>query len=553
MVGKRSHCRDVNMFVLRRWSVRRCHALEDVLLRARRDSEVKDVAWACVANVVSRAKGSDDLKSVVNELQKLDKDEVPSTVREFLECFENRINFTDLQCLQIGLLLQHFGILNAQTYKDLCRYYEPMRHVSHRTTSMLTVVCAKYSDAPRTLFYLKTLLGNANTSRVRWDKLLPSVYKAVGFDTPGGTELLVLFEKERSLPLWKAVIEVAGYSAQEKYFSKAVDKAQKLGYDTSSVDGVYHRLLMALSLPACNEGTVTGLLTELAALSKGGIDSTFPKVHKNIRAARVPKNVKKEWYNIVEGTAGQMEAASTGLCYAFKMGECNDPSCKKSHQLVNCRHGDACTIHKCPYVHPYEVASRWATDEVSTAEYKRKEEAPMREPSQRGFIPPPPPPEEPKAEDIVTKSTSRMLRELKRMRLRNPPTLSEAEKQRLSIIQKLVGKLQKLNERPKKPETPVSAPASLTATYQRVPLEAPSPSKDLLDACSGASQPQKLPPLPQFERERKAAETSRLLSLLRSKGKIENRPKNQSARGPGTSAVPTTDASWFDELSSIMR
>eukprot|EP01064_Diplonema_japonicum_P023762 TRINITY_DN34185_c0_g1_i1.p1 TRINITY_DN34185_c0_g1~~TRINITY_DN34185_c0_g1_i1.p1 ORF type:complete len:553 (+),score=90.85 TRINITY_DN34185_c0_g1_i1:41-1699(+) len=547
----------------RRW----CHAFESVLKSAKEEDLRRKVGYNSLKEITRRTSGAADLKDVVKAIERLDKEEVPQTPHEFLDCFKDRIKFTDLQCLQLGVLMQRFNIINKSTYKDLCLYYE-RHYVAHRTLSLLCVTCAKYGDVKRAMFYVSALTQSKEVDRVRWPKLLPSVYKAIGYSSEASDELFSLFKKTMSLSVWTAVVEHAAYQGQEDLIKKSMHEAREVGYDPEGRDGTYHALLLSLRSPAPDKA----LLTKLHALCEGDVLAHYPQLHQNIHNSSLSSSTKKAYHNLIDGKTAVVENhTDSGLCYAFKMGECRDISCKKSHQLVSCRHGDACTIHKCPYVHPYEIASRWATEQVQTVQYKRdKKENTITQQAVKEQVQvvkeqvvkeqvvystnnPPPPPEQPKAK-AKNKDVEVLLRDLKGMRLRDPPVLTTADKDSMSKLRMLVGRLQNVHEKPKKPVERITAPAALVSTYQRIPFDAIplSPAKQLLDACNDKQAP-KPPPLPSFERERNACQTSRLLSLLRTKGRLENRPKAPQKPAVGNPAVPKTDASWFNELADIMK
>eukprot|EP01063_Lacrimia_lanifica_P011520 TRINITY_DN18281_c0_g1_i1.p1 TRINITY_DN18281_c0_g1~~TRINITY_DN18281_c0_g1_i1.p1 ORF type:complete len:672 (+),score=129.94 TRINITY_DN18281_c0_g1_i1:75-2090(+) len=606
-----------------------------------------------VAEVVAGVKGADDLSHVVTGLRAVAKIDVPKKPMELLMCLDNRIEFTDLQCLQLGLWFTQDGHVTSKNVEEFCRVFGRLPLASYRTHSLLCVTAARMGAADVALRHyqrLATLSPKWLRRNVKWGGLVPQVLKSVGWDGARYDAVVAAACDAKERSLFDGLLLASAYAGRATHFRTFVELAERhVGYRADSEDGLLHRshLLLAIGHSTADEQQLIALLTALQKkCGRVDIRMRYPKLERAVSiAGKFDPAVRKRCHELLRSPGGAAAAPSSTsaaeegappeLCYDYKMGVCRTPQCTKVHALVRCPKGRACTTPRCPYVHPDEIAWRWAKKHIGTlppAEDNDDGEAsdtpllrtaPGREEREADSdgpltaveeaqtsegVPPPPPPSEnhtgsdrseqrperprptkqrdhpyvqqleiPRSAQQPTRRTAAVVAGWQDRTLDAPETTEHGEKS-MSCMKKLLSNLLILDEQRQKEKKRASEmarrkgrrkpPAARLATYQRVSLDpvGKTAAERLLEACEAKGDGEKVasarrePPLPSFKKELSATSAASLLSVLvdhragRSSSGVPpppELPKPLSRSAPAGSA-PSTDSSWYDDISKIM-
>eukprot|EP00754_Rhynchopus_humris_P015620 Rhum_TRINITY_DN14468_c1_g1::Rhum_TRINITY_DN14468_c1_g1_i1::g.89745::m.89745 len=591
-------------------------------------------AYPKLQALVSGVKATDSLRGVVDGLDAV-RDGLPPGIEGFLRCVGEQVALSDMQLSQLCVWLTARGVY-AQKVSHFCRVVGAQRHAGHRTLSLLCVHAARGGCVELSSRLCGRLLSLPVAARraVKWDKVFYASLSAAGFRSEHFEGVLRRLREMGSggSALFAPLILACVRAGEAEAFERAVAAAESAAYPLDGAEARHHRVLMRLRSPSLSGGEVAELLSGLqAAVQKkadvpgeaGGtrkkadvrLADVFPRLADAVKASalrQAEKSACLAQLGVAAPSGGGGEAAAaadtSGLCREYKLGRCSDAACTLSHRLVRCSAGAACEHQaQCAYVHPDEIAWRWATDETATAapaegwetqtptQQQQQATTPQRAAAAGAK-------RQAKHERAVRGRAKRFDSLLKRFEgtRRKGAALSAQERKNIHNMQALVDNLQKLEKRRSRsrgadwtPRQP--APAALVSQYPRTDLDdilavasggggktgGQTAAAKLLEACADEApaagpKPQKqakMAWLPPFDMEEDAAKSVSLLSIVKGarddaggRGKKGSAAATAAAGGDSPSsspspsrhqkmrpAVPSTESAWFKELSGILK
>ncbi|KAJ9452517.1 hypothetical protein DIPPA_20719 [Diplonema papillatum] len=342
--------------------------------------------------IVTRVHNYSDLRKVMPMLNDLGSHELPSSPTEVFQCFRGHLAFTDLQCLQLGIWMRNRGIADHKNWAEFCKILERMPLASYRTWSLLCVTCAKLGHAERASYYCKRIFDSVGSgakdgtiaTKVRWTKLLPALFRVIGYGTPLYEDWFERVCELKSLAVFQGVLETHAFLGNAEGFAATRNAAAQadVGYDSDAADALYHKLALHLStpVPSSQIGAMARALRaaveEEGGEASGAVFERYPPLENLVRGASLDTGAKRDLFRVLSRKRssssgrppGEGEADRPTLCYSFKVGTCTDVECPDVHQLVKCAAGAECAAARCAFIHPDEIAFRWAADGVRTAE-----------------------------------------------------------------------------------------------------------------------------------------------------------------------------------------
>ena len=555
------------------------------------DARGETSAYPKLQALVSGVKGTDSLRGVVEGLDAV-REDLPPTLEGFLRCVGGQVALSDMQLSQLCVWMVARGVY-ARKVMHFCRVVRAQPHAGHRTLSLVCVHAARGGCVELSSRLCGRLLSLPTAARgaVKWEKVFFASLSAAGFRSEHFEGVL---QKLRGMggggvPLFAPLILSCVRAGEAAAFERAVAAAESAAYPLDGAEARHHHVLMQLRSPSLSGGAVAELLGGLqAAVQQADSQSeangkkaavrladVFPRLADAVKASALGQAEKSACLAQLGAAApsaggGGGAAAATaavtdtsGLCRDYKLGRCSDAACTLSHRLVRCSAGAACAQQaQCAYVHPDEIAWRWATDETATAApagERRETQPPQQQQqqqqqattqSQRGAAAGVK--RQAKHKRAVQAHAKRFNYLLKRFEgtRRKGGSLSAQERKNVHNLQALVEELQKLetkrslsrdaNWTPRR-----SAPAALVSQYPRTDLDdilavagsggryggggktgAQTAAAKLLEACvdeptaasaaDSKSQKQvKMAWLPPFDMEEDAAKSVSLLSIVK--------------------------------------
>ena len=308
------------------------------------------------------------LREVKGEIQ----DVKPSDVINY---FREKVHMSDPQIANIISWMDRSKLLGTTENITQLHQLTTEPKAKYLTYQLLSRICAVHGSTQISLTYLQKILKEPSwDTKIRWKSFFSVIIKATGVNTSRFDNLKLIIDEavkeSNSDVVRQSVLMFVHQLALEKGYR--IHKEHSDILNKYNITGINRYLITLTSLcsdpytvssSVMNEVSSTPVLKQFLSTNSNERDKLSRVINRSGIVSKESQKIIK-YLKLLGDQSETKNSISPGseYCLEYKHGTCTTGSCDKIHNLVKCPREWKCNDSLCPFVHPAEVAWKWAAD-----------------------------------------------------------------------------------------------------------------------------------------------------------------------------------------------